>query len=67
MSRNVKSRVRKLERAGRKKETVLVPWSGYGPEPVLPTLEPDDPRTFIIINTGVPGPEDAVPEDEELE
>ncbi len=54
MSRAVKSRLRKLEKAGRKEEIVLVPWSGIGPEPVLPTLEPDDPRTFVVVVTGVP-------------
>ena len=50
----VKSRLQKLEKAGRKQEIVLVPWSGFGPEPVLPTLEPDDPRTFVVVVTGVP-------------
>ena len=54
MSRAVKNRLRKLEKAGRKEEVVLVPWSGFGPEPVLPTLEPDDPRTFVVVVTGVP-------------
>ena len=53
MSRAVKNRLRKLEKAERK-EIVLVPWSGFGPEPVLPTLEPDDPRTFVVVVTGVP-------------
>ena len=54
MSRAVKSRLQKLEKAGRKEQIVLVPWSGFGPEPVLPTLEPDDPRTFVVVVTGVP-------------
>ncbi len=53
MSRNVKSRLQRLEKVGRK-EIILVPWSGFGPEPVLPTLEPDDPRTFVVVVTGVP-------------
>ena len=58
MSRSVKSRLQKLEKAGRKEEVVLVPWSGCGPEPVLPTLEPGDPRTFLVVVTGVPESED---------
>ena len=50
----MKSRLQKLEKAGRKKEIILIRWSGFGPEPVLPTLEPDDPRTFVVVVTGVP-------------
>ncbi len=53
MSRALKNRLQKLEKAGRK-EIVLIRWSGFGPEPVLPTLEPDDPRTFVVVVTGVP-------------
>ena len=57
MSRAMKSRLQKLEKAGRK-EIILIRWSGFGPEPVLPTLEPDDPRTFVVVVTGVPRHED---------
>ena len=53
MSRALKNRLQKLEKAGRK-EIVLIRWSGFGPEPILPTLAPDDPRTFVVVVTGVP-------------
>ncbi len=50
MSRAVKSRLRKLERA-QKGGIVLRVWNGTGPKPLL---EPGDPRTLILVNTGVP-------------
>ena len=50
MSRAVKSRLRKLERA-QKGGVVVKVWNGTGPKP---QLEPGDPRTLILVNTGVP-------------
>ena len=50
MSRAVKSRLRKLERA-QKGSVVVKVWNGTGPKP---QLEPGDPRTLVLVNTGVP-------------
>ncbi len=46
MSGNVKSRLRKLEKAEGRPETVYKVWRGDGPRP---TLEPGDPRTLVVI------------------
>ena len=54
MSRAVKSRLRKLERAQTGGIVVKV-WNGTGPKP---QLEPGDARTLILVNTGVPRSKD---------
>ena len=55
MSRATKARLRKLEQARPELQPVVKVWDGTGPKPAL---EPGDPRTLILVNTGVPRSEE---------